>query len=150
MINTKITSKSLSWIPGLIVICVCSFALTAIAAWLMANEKLPINSANATIAIIQCASVFLGAVSSRGHTLNRHIPVSLIVVLCYYFLLASGTILLYEGQFKDVGSNLIGGSIGFGLYLLICIRGKKRNYRYDSKRRNVKMNKILRKTSMKS
>lgn len=148
MKNTSAISKNLLWVRGLLITYVCAFTLTAITAYLMVNEHLPLGSANIAIAVTQCISVFLGGLCSGSHKTNQHIMVSLIVMACYYFMLICGAVLIYGGQFGNVLSNIIGGVVGIGLIVILNLRASGRTSKHMLKSSNVKMNKFARKFSL--
>jgi len=106
------------------VTCACALMIASILAILMIKEILPLSAGNGMVFLVQSISVFIGIVCAGSTKSKKGIPVSMIVVLCYYFLLISAAMLLFDVNVEGVLVNVLGGMLGLSLATVIQRRKK--------------------------
>ena len=118
---------------GLLVSLVITIAGSAVAAWMIASEKIGEGSSGYAVMVIQALAVGLGALSAVYLIKKQRLQVCMFTGVIYYLSLLAMTALFFGGQYQGMGVSAI---IVAGICTLVAFLPTK-NGRASGKRKRA-------------
>ena len=117
-----------------LVCCIITLLSSALAAWLISNEKLQESSFGLATSIIHFISALVGTFCVNMIIKKNMIPISLLLCGCYLAVLFSCTALFWDGQYSGIGRTLIAVMLGSSCSIFALLGVKKINKKPFHKR----------------